>query len=665
MTMKKNRMTTTRPPLMCCSSTSSTSSILTVLTDDLLIRVVSKLDDSDDIKNLRLVCKDFLRIESIQRKKIRVYRRESLNGLLGKYRSLESVDFSVCPAFDSAAVAGLVFLYGSLKKLVLCRASRVRSAELKAVASCCPYLEEIDLSYCCGVGDREASALSGAKGLRDLKLVKCLGVTDVGLAKIAVGCVNLERLSLKWCLEITDLGIELLVNKCVNLRLLDVSYLKVTWRSFHAISSLKNLEDLSMVACPFLDDEGLHFFKNGNNSLQKIDVTRCDNVSSSGLLAVVEGHSSLQQISASYYFNDLTEPLISKLTGLKNFNSIKLDRACVSTSVLRAVGLNCKNLLEIGLIKCEGVTDEVIKELVSGLGNLKTLDLTCCSAITDAALAAIAESCKKLTCIKLESCEFITEKGLSQLGSCSLLEEVDLTDCIGVNDNGLKYLSKCSELLRLKLGLCSNISDEGLCQIGNSCKKLMELDLYRCAGISDDSLMAISTGCKKLKKLNLCYCSQITDRGLKYVSTLEKLCDLEMRRLTKVSSAGIVAIAAGCKSLVELDLKRCYSINDTGVWALTQYSPNLRQINLSYCSISDMGLRMVMANMKCLQDAKLVHLAQVSVEGFEMALRASCERLKKVKLLNSLKYLLSKELLLMLQSGGCQVRWVDKDFLFG
>ncbi|KAK2982800.1 hypothetical protein RJ640_005124 [Escallonia rubra] len=78
----------------------------------------------------------------------------------------------------------------------------------------CPCLEDVDVSYCCEFGDREAAALSCATGLRDLRMDKCLNVTDVGLAKIVVGCEKLERLSVKCCLEITDLGIELLLKKC-------------------------------------------------------------------------------------------------------------------------------------------------------------------------------------------------------------------------------------------------------------------------------------------------------------------------------------------------------------------------------------------------------------------------------------------------------------------
>ena len=81
------------------------------------------------------------------------------------------------------------------------------------------------------------------------------------------------------------------------------------------------------------------------------------------------------------------------------------------------------------------------------------------------------------------------------------------------------------------------------------------------------------------------------------------------------------------------------------------------QINLSYCAISDMALCVVMGNLTRLQEAKLVHLSNVTVEGFVLALRACCVRIKKVKLLAPLKSFLSPEILETLHARGCIIRW--------
>ncbi|XP_042521006.1 F-box/LRR-repeat protein 3 isoform X1 [Macadamia integrifolia] len=642
-------------------------SILTVLTEDLLLRILDMLIENSHRKSWSLVCKEFLRLESIHRRSLRVFRHDSLPRLLRRYQFLDLLDLSACPCVDDATMA---LLFGSpyisfsarwIKTLVLSRTSALRSGGLEVVVRSFPCLQEIDLSYCCGFGDRDASALSHAQGLKVLKLVKCLRVTDFGLAKIVVGCVKLENLSLKWCLKITDLGIELLSKKCTALRILDLSYLKVTNKSLHSISSLWRLEVLYMVGCSSVDDDGLHFLSNGNPSLQCIDVSRCNNVSSRGLLSVVRGHKGLHQITTGYSFSELSKPLVYKLSELRNLKSINVYAAGVSDWSLEIIGNNCKHLVEIGLSKCAEVTNLGVKKLVASCSDLKILDLTCCHLITDAALSAIADSCKNLLCLKLESCNLITQMGLGCLGSCCLLlEELDLTDCMGVNDAGLEQLSRCMDLLCLKLGLCMNISDKGLSHIGHKCTKLLELDLYRCKGIGDYGLAAIASGCKKLKKLNICYCVEISDEGLKHLSTLEELVDLEMRSLLKVTSVGLTAIAVGCKSLAELDMKRCCGVCDAGFWALAHYSPNIRQINLSQCRISDVALYIAMGKMKCLQVAKLVHLTHVSVEGFELALRASCIRLKKLKLLSTLMFLLSSELLQVLQARGCKIRWMEK-----
>ncbi|KAL2661271.1 hypothetical protein AAZV13_03G191900 [Glycine max] len=635
-------------------------SVFCLLTEDLLIRVLEKL--GPDRKPWRLVCKEFLRVESSTRKKIRILRIEFLLGLLEKFCNIETLDLSMCPRIEDGAVS-VVLSQGSaswtrgLRRLVLSRATGLGHVGLEMLIRACPMLEAVDVSHCWGYGDREAAALSCAARLRELNMDKCLGVTDIGLAKIAVGCGKLERLSLKWCLEISDLGIDLLCKKCLDLKFLDVSYLKVTSESLRSIASLLKLEVFVMVGCSLVDDVGLRFLEKGCPLLKAIDVSRCDCVSSSGLISVISGHGGLEQLDAGYCLS-LSAPLVKCLENLKQLRIIRIDGVRVSDFILQTIGTNCKSLVELGLSKCVGVTNKGIVQLVSGCGYLKILDLTCCRFISDAAISTIADSCPDLVCLKLESCDMVTENCLYQLGlNCSLLKELDLTDCSGVDDIALRYLSRCSELVRLKLGLCTNISDIGLAHIACNCPKMTELDLYRCVRIGDDGLAALTSGCKGLTNLNLSYCNRITDRGLEYISHLGELSDLELRGLSNITSIGIKAVAISCKRLADLDLKHCEKIDDSGFWALAFYSQNLRQINMSYCIVSDMVLCMLMGNLKRLQDAKLVCLSKVSVKGLEVALRACCGRIKKVKLQRSLRFSLSSEMLETMHARGCKIRW--------
>ncbi|XP_066338546.1 F-box/LRR-repeat protein 3-like [Miscanthus floridulus] len=664
---------------MSHDSGSSAGAGVESLSLDLLAHALAGVGDPRDRKSCRLASRAFARAEAASRRAARVLRREALPRVLRAFPALSSLDLSACAGLDDASLAAALpvpdpgagaadpppgQLLLTVRRVRLARASGVGWRGLEALVAACPRLEAVDLSHCVAAGDREMAALAAAAGLRELVMDKCLGVTDVGLAKVAVGCPGLQRLSVKWCLEISDIGIELLAKKCPQLRSVDISYLKVTNESLRSLSTLEKLEDIAMVSCLFIDDDGLQMLSMCN-SLQSIDISRCNHVSSLGLASLIDGQRFLQKINVGHSLHEIETCVLSKLSTIgETLTVLRLDGLEIFASNLQAIGSTCKNLVEIGLSKCNGVTDDGIVSLVAHCCDLRTIDVTCCHLLTNDALSAIAENCRKIECLRLESCPFISEKGLERIATlCSHLKEIDLTDC-RINDAALQHLAICSELLILKLGLCSSISDGGLVYISSNCGKLVELDLYRCSAITDDGLAAVASGCKKIRMLNLCYCTQITDAGLKHVSALEELTNLELRCLVRITGIGITSIAIGCTSLIELDLKRCYSVDDAGLWALSRYSQNLRQLTISYCQVTGLGLCHLLGSLRCLQDVKMVHLSWVSIEGFEMALRAACGRLKKLKLLDGLRSVLSTELLQMLQACGCRVRWVDKPLVY-
>lgn len=128
---------------------------------------------------------------------------------------------------------------------------------------------------------------------------------------------------------------------------------------------------------------------------------------------------------------------LSKLSTIKEtLTVLRLDGLEVFSSTLQAIANSCKNLVEIGLSKCNSITDSGIVALVNHCKFLRTIDLTCCHLLTDDALASIAENCRGLECIRLESCPLVSDKGLERIGNlCCHLKEIDLTDCC-INDAG-------------------------------------------------------------------------------------------------------------------------------------------------------------------------------------------------------------------------------------
>lgn len=62
------------------------------------------------------------------------------------------------------------------------------------------------------------------------------------------------------------------------------------------------------------------------------------------------------------------------------------------------------------------------------------------------------------------------------------------------------------------------------------------------------------------------------------VGYLKELSELDMRNLSKVTSAGFSSVASGCMKLAELDMKNCENITDSGFLALSYHSKNLIQV---------------------------------------------------------------------------------------
>ncbi|KAD2394172.1 hypothetical protein E3N88_41149 [Mikania micrantha] len=146
---------------------------------------IALIQIDSDRKSFRATCKSFHRVESDHCTRIKFLRPEYVSNLLRNYNRADTLDFSSCPRIHDGSISVLL-----------------------SDVNCMMGAKAVDVSHYCQFGDREAAALSCAAELREIKMDKCLKLTDVGLAKIAIRCEKLEKMGLKWCSDITDLGIE-------------------------------------------------------------------------------------------------------------------------------------------------------------------------------------------------------------------------------------------------------------------------------------------------------------------------------------------------------------------------------------------------------------------------------------------------------------------------
>lgn len=632
-----------------------------LLSEEIVFIVLDFLNDNPvDKKSFSLVCRSFYNIESRHRKLLKPLRSELLMKVLLRYPYVSNLDLSLCPRVTDASL-NVVSSYCKqmLRSINLSRSRFFSHVGLSNLVLNCGNLVEIDLSNATELKDLAAAAIAEAKNLERLWLVRCKSITDIGIGCIAVGCRKLKFLSLKWCLGVGDLGVGLIAVKCQDLRSLDLSFLPITNKCLSQILELQHLEDLVLEGCFGIDDDSLAALKQGCKSLETLDMSSCQKVSHVGLSSLTSATASLRQLILSYGSRvDLA--LADSLQKLSMLQSIKLDGCKVTCSGLKAIGNWCVSLSELSLSKCLGVTDEGLSSLVTKHKDLRKLDITCCRKITHASVAHITNSCSSLVSLKMESCALILAEAFVLIGQrCQFLEELDVTDN-EIDDEGLKAISRCSQLKSLKLGICLNISDEGLVHIGIGCSKLNELDLYRSDGIGDSSISAIATGCPGLEMINIAYCKSITDRSLMSLSNCSKLNTLESRGCPLITSVGLEAVSTGCKQLSKLDIKKCHNIDDAGMISLAHFSQNLKQINLSYTSVTDVGL-LSLASISCLQSMTVLHLRGLTPRGVAAALLA-CGGLTKVKLQASFKSSLPKVLCKHLEARGCSFQWRDKVF---
>ncbi|XVE62090.1 hypothetical protein DITRI_Ditri06bG0091700 [Diplodiscus trichospermus] len=630
-----------------------------LLSEEILFMILDLLSHNPlDIKSFSLVCKSFYFTESKHRRLLKPFRQEHLPAILRRYPNITHLDLTLCSLVNDTFLSIISNACAlTLRSIDFSRTRLFSTSAFLSLALNCKILVEIDLSNRTELKDSAIAALAEAKNLEKLWLARCKSITDMGVGCIAVGCRRLKFICLKWCLGVGDLGVGLIAVKCKHIRYLDLSYLPITHKCLSSILKSQYLEELVLEGCFGIDDDSLAVLKHKCKSLKSLDVSACQNLSHNGLSSLISRAEGLQQLTLAHG-SPVTSSLADGLKKLSLLQSVKLDGSLITYDGLKAIGNWCVSLTELSLSKCSGVTDEGLSSVLTKHTGLRKLDITCCRKLTDVSIAQITNSCKSLTSLMMESCILVSREAFILIGQqCHLLEDLDFTDN-EIDDRGLKYISRCSKLSNLKLGICLNITDEGLIYISSGCSKLLELDLYRSAGITDFGILAIAQGCPGLEMINIAYCKDISDRSLLSLSKCSRLKTLETRGCSLITSFGLAAIAVGCKELTKLDVKKCQNIDDAGMLPLAHFSQNLRQINLSHSSVTDIGL-LSLASISCLQNITILHLKGLTPSGLAAALLA-CGGLKKVKVQAAFRWLLPYQLVEHLEARGCMFQWRDK-----
>lgn len=159
----------------------------------------------------------------------------------------------------------------------------------------------------------------------------------------------------------------------------------------------------------------------------------------------------------------LNWPADSTLVGNSQLRILDLCRSKITDNSLFRI-IQLRELEEIRLPWCAGITDAGIVAVVQSCTKLKVIDLRSCS-ITDVALQAIGSLCSRLRELDLSWCFAVSNEGLQKLiptvGTESTLEKLSLIWCPQVTDTTLLLLSGIHSLQSIQLGGCAGITKEG------------------------------------------------------------------------------------------------------------------------------------------------------------------------------------------------------------
>ncbi|KAL9248654.1 F-box protein-like protein [Drosera capensis] len=393
----------------------------------------------------------------------------------------------------------------------------------------------------------------GARNLKSLKLIKCMGdwdrvlglmsesndglvevhlerlqVSNVGLSAIA-NCPKLEILHVVKAPDCSNAGVVAVAEKCRLLRKVHIDGWRTNRIGDEGLAALGkycgNLQELVLiglnptVASLEVTDDGMAAFSRNCKGLRKLSCGSCD-FGTKGLNSVIENFEKLEGLS------------IKRLRGLNDQGMIRVMEPISG-------GIGAKSLRSVCLK--ELYNGQVFGSLIIGARNLKSLKLIKCMGDWDRVLGLMSESNDGLVEVHLEMSQ-ASNVGLSAIANCPKLEILHVVKAPDCSNAGFVAVAEKCRLLRKELVLIgSNPTVASLEVIASGCKNLERLTLCSSETIRDAEISCIASKCVALKNFYIKSCP-ISDNGLE-------------------------ALAVGCPNLVKIKVKKCKEVtNDILEW---------------------------------------------------------------------------------------------------
>ncbi|XP_027163849.1 F-box protein At5g51370-like [Coffea eugenioides] len=403
-----------RPPQRLSSAARSCPDFTARLSDELLMNIFSKLQNSQLVSNT-LVCKRWCRLNGKLVRSVKILDWDFIESGRVIFRFPNLIDVDIVQAcvkscrnsgillsnklvsvhLDSARVSGRGFLKkgdfldpqvidrgvralaegcGNLRRVVLINVSE---EGLNYVAEECETLQEMELHNC---DDFALKGVSGCKNLQILRLIGCVDgfyeslISDIGLTILAQGCRRLVKLELVGCEGSYD-GIKAIGQCCFMLEELTLCDHRMEGGWLAALSYCGNLKTLKLQSFKSIDaSPGPDEHLGSCPTLEELHLKKGQLRDKQGARALFLVCQAVREL----VFEDcwgLDDSTFAATSICRSIRFLSLEGcSLLTTEGLESIILSWKHLTRLRVVSCNNIKDsDITPELATLFSVLKEL----------------------------------------------------------------------------------------------------------------------------------------------------------------------------------------------------------------------------------------------------------------------------------------------------
>ncbi|KAL9960679.1 hypothetical protein ACROYT_G034165 [Oculina patagonica] len=366
--------------------------------------------------------------------------------------------------------------------------------------------------------------------------------------------------------------------------------------------------------------------------LGHLNLRGCYNLSSESLKLTAQCRN-LQDLNLSECPGVTDEVLKSVAIGCTSLLYLNLASTPISDASLRYLGRYCTNMLYLSLAYCTKFTNKGLSYMANGKGCHKIvhLDLSGCEQITQEGFKFISMGCSSLTTVILNELPGLRDECLQALTSeCRTLRNVSILNSPFLSDAAFKCLASCRRMHKIRIEGNNRLTDASVKVLAKSCPMLDHVYLVDCPRITDLALKALAAS-KHLNVVNVADCVRIQDTGVRQIvegSSGAKIKELNLTNCVRVSDVTLLRIAQRCHNLVYASFCYCEHVTDAGVELLGTL-PSLTSLDLSGCNIQDQGVA-ALGNNPRFRDITLAECPNIT----DLGLQKMCQQCRQLENFN-------------------------------